>query len=36
LGLAISREIVRLHDGAIVAANHDRGGAVFTVKLPLA
>jgi signal transduction histidine kinase len=36
LGLAITREIVRLHDGAIGAANHARGGAVFTVRLPLA
>jgi signal transduction histidine kinase len=34
LGLAISREIVRLHDGVIIAANHERGGAVFTVRLP--
>jgi signal transduction histidine kinase len=36
LGLAITREIVRLHDGTIIAANQTRGGAVFTVKLPLA
>ena len=34
LGLAISREIVRLHGGSIIAANHERGGAVFTVRLP--
>ena len=36
LGLAITRELVRLHDGAIAAANQEGGGAVFTVKLPLA
>lgn len=35
LGLAIAREIVTIHAGAIEAANH-RGGAVFTVRLPRA
>ena len=36
LGLAITRELVSLHDGTITAANQDGGGAVFTVSLPLA
>ena len=34
LGLAITRELVRLHDGTIIAANQEGGGAVFTVRLP--
>jgi two-component system sensor histidine kinase MtrB len=28
-------ENVRLHGGTVRAANHPRGGAVFTVVLPL-
>jgi signal transduction histidine kinase len=36
LGLAITRELVALHEGTIVAANQEGGGAVFTVTLPLA
>jgi signal transduction histidine kinase len=34
LGLAISRDLVRLHGGTITAANRWQGGAVFTVRLP--
>jgi two-component system sensor histidine kinase ChvG len=35
LGLAISKQIVDAHRGAIVAANRtDRSGAIFTVTLP--
>lgn len=36
LGLAICREIVHAHGGTIVAANAPDGGAVFTVRLPVA
>jgi two-component system, OmpR family, sensor kinase len=36
LGLAIVREIVDSHHGTALAANHPGGGAVFTVRLPLA
>jgi len=36
LGLSIVREIVRAHDGTVRAANHEQGGAVFTVRLPAA
>ena len=36
LGLSISRELVALHNGAIVAASEGEGkGSVFTVRLPL-
>ena len=35
LGLAITQENVRLHGGTIRAGNLPRGGAVFTVEIPL-
>ena len=36
LGLAIVRELVQANHGTIAAANDPGGGAVFTVRLPLA
>ncbi len=36
LGLAICRQIIRLHGADIRAANHPDGGAVFTFQLPRA
>lgn len=35
LSLAISRYIMRLHDGAITASNAPDGGAIFTLELPI-
>lgn len=35
IGLAIVKSIVTLHGGTIHAYNHDSGGAVFEVRLPL-
>lgn len=36
LGLAIVRSLVELHHGTVQASSHDQGGAVLTVRLPLA
>lgn len=36
LGLALAREIVQANHGSIRAYNHSRGGAVFSVQLPVA
>jgi PAS domain S-box-containing protein len=36
LGLAIAQKIVLAHDGRITAENDPEGGAVFTIRLPIA
>ncbi len=36
LGLAISYGIVERHGGKLMAGNHPKGGALFTLRLPLA
>jgi CheY-like chemotaxis protein len=36
LGLSIAKHVVELHGGTITAANRDSGGAIFTVRLPVA
>ena len=35
LGLAIAKEVVQEHGGSVTARGRERGGAVFTVNLPL-
>jgi signal transduction histidine kinase/ActR/RegA family two-component response regulator len=35
LGLSIVKQLVEAHGGTIAAENGDRGGAVFTVRLPI-
>ncbi len=35
IGLTICKEIVKAHEGTITASNSDKGGAKFTVVLPL-
>lgn len=35
LGLAITKSIIELHNGSVVARNHPDGGAEFVVKLPV-
>jgi two-component system sensor histidine kinase MprB len=34
LGLAIVRQVAEQHGGSVTAANHEGGGAVFTLRLP--
>jgi signal transduction histidine kinase len=36
MGLAIARTIIEAHHGTIVAENRPSGGALFTIKLPIA
>lgn len=36
LGLSIARNLAQAHGGALRAANHPQGGAVFTLELPAA
>ena len=35
LGLAIVKHLVERMDGSVEAANRDRGGAIFTLYIPL-
>lgn len=36
LGLVVARRAVEQHGGTLTAKNHEGGGAVFTIRLPLA
>ncbi len=36
LGLSIARDLVQAHGGTITAGNRPEGGAVFTIRLPVA
>lgn len=36
LGLAIARQLAQAHGGELTARNHAQGGAVFTLRLPVA
>lgn len=36
LGLSIARDLVEAHGGSITAGNRPEGGAVFTIRLPVA
>ena len=35
LGLSIARDLVEAHGGTLEAGNHDQGGALFTIRLPV-
>ena len=35
LGLSIAREFIELHNGKIIAGNWDKGGAEFSLRIPL-
>lgn len=35
LGLALVKKIVHLHNGTAIADNHENGGALFTITLPI-
>jgi signal transduction histidine kinase len=35
IGLAICKTIVEAHGGSLTARNHDDGGAIFEIVLPL-
>ncbi|MDR3627248.1 MAG: ATP-binding protein, partial [Ignavibacteriaceae bacterium] len=35
LGLSIAKGFIEAHKGTITAANNDKGGAVFTVSIPI-
>lgn len=34
IGLSLSKQIIRKHGGQIIASNHEKGGADFTIVLP--
>ena len=36
LGLSIARKLAEVHHGSLTAQNHPDGGALFTLKLPVA
>ncbi|MBL4637529.1 MAG: HAMP domain-containing histidine kinase, partial [Kofleriaceae bacterium] len=35
LGLAVVRRVVELHRGSVTASNHEEGGALFRIKIPI-
>jgi len=35
LGLAIAKKLAEAHGGDLIASNHPKGGALFTLKLPI-
>ncbi len=36
LGLSIARKLAEVHHGSLTACNHPAGGALFTLRLPVA